>query len=240
MTAKRDDFWALIPAAGASVRFRAAGYSAPKPLLQIRHPTLGTQKMLGHVVDSIPSELPRLVALPAPYESVARELGCANLGVSKSLGQGHTIAQMCRWLPRDKAILVVNCDVVFAEEDLRRLVSLVRTTVGGPGYDMAIATRLSLEPCYSYVSHFPVPTSFHEKDPQPCGHAMSGAWAFSSARELERAYLQAKGEFLAIREIYLSHAMNFYRGSRLAVLLPEPIDFGTPEAVAACGAEVVR
>ena len=240
---KSDRIWALIPAAGESRRFRDAGFRRPKPLLRIRHPELGDRTMLGYALDAVPSELLRLVALPTSisnedYDSRVRYEDCTRIFIEKTEGQGHTIAQMCAWFPREQPVLIVNCDVVFREIDLWGILSRLRADgPGGGGYDAVIACRRSDDPALSYIDHFPIPTRFYEKEVQSSHMAMSGAWAFSSSVELIRAYELARRKERG--EVYLSHMMNHYRGTRVALELPAPVDFGTPEAVRACGAEVV-
>lgn len=157
--------WVLIPAAGRSERFAAAGWKTPKPRLIVDHKLLEPGRlMVEHVLNSVPSlDWPRLVALPN-LERASRMMvenpRLHIMEVTKTRGQADTIRQMLRWIPAsqldDTAVVVLNCDVVFL--DPRLIADLVEQIERG--FVASILVTESRNPAMSYAYPYPVPQKF--------------------------------------------------------------------------------
>lgn len=237
----KPNVWAVIPAAGESRRFKDEGFDEPKPLLTIKHKER-TKRMIEWVFDSLPSAIDGVLV---GYEDKLHTYPLTVSGpvalkipIENSKGQADTIQQMVGWVcgtqKYDDVCLVLNCDVIFTSIDLGRILTAMHS-----GFDMVIGVQRTHNEAMSFIDTYPVPKLFVEKKPIS-NWGMSGAWAFRSSVKLLRALQSLKREDGV--EPYLSQALNYYQGSRYALELnPDNIlDWGTPAAVRASGAEIVR
>jgi hypothetical protein len=223
-------FKVLVPAAGRSERFAAAGYLKPKPDLLIEY-----DGMRAKMLDWAISPLPRLVTGPVVVGAAPGMAGpdaaCALVRVHNSRGQAHTLMTLIgEMYHRDEPLLIINSDVVFEKEDLS---SICREVAHGA--DIGILVQRSDSTAMSYVDRVPYSNKYAEKL-VISKFAMSGAWAFRSSARLLDALVSVQD----MPEPYLSHAMNRMNGVHSCVVAGKILDWGTPDAVVASGARIVE
>lgn len=210
----------LIPAAGESSRFVAAGYRGPKAALEI---TLGgvRQRMIDHVVSRLPEGMIPVLVIRPEHQS-------ALCGFDQIILDGPTRGQsetVLKGLRDREPILIHNCDVLIG--GLHRMLWHVNSPAIALHKD-----KSNGPPSFSYVDDPLLPARFREKE-RISNWAVSGAWWFPNSDLLRMAcelqLLHAEpGE-----ECYLSGALDEFivmRGVHC-----DFTDLGTPEAIAAAG-----
>lgn len=226
-------FRVLVPAAGMSQRFVDAGHATPKPDLVINH--MGhSVTMLDWALSALPHTLIGPIVAGVRTEMTGPFRPHVRVNIENSMGQAHTLlAMMHATCLRDEPVLVINSDVVFAQQDL---VSTCEEVLKGA--DSGILVYRSESKAMSYVDRVPYATRFVEKN-RISAFAMAGAWAFRSSNQLQDCleYAYANND-----EPYLSHAMNAMRGVHAChqTEAKHVLDWGTPEALAATGARIVK
>ncbi len=225
----------VIPAAGKSQRFFNAGYTTPKPLLKIRNnqnDLVGT--MLEHVYCTIPSGFVDItVGLPDTYSGPELVL-VEYRKIESTLGQADTVYQLIKDLPEDDRVLVLDCDVLLHEDDIRGVVGALEVA------DLSVAVTETFDPNASRVDVIPYPTRFVEKEP-------ISSWGIVSARAFRHAALLKDALETTLEECkksgeepYLSMALNHYPGMKYAYKIDRFQDWGTPERLHESGAEIVE
>jgi NDP-sugar pyrophosphorylase family protein len=228
----------IILAAGKSQRFIDSGYHTPKPFLQVKWQGK-TQTVLEHVLDSLPEGLEKaLVGVPEGFHHFLENQDRTTYKpwmksrlkvIENTIGQADTLRQLIDYVP-DQKVMVLNSDVLFRKETLDMLSKHIN--------DVTILTQDSNNPSMSYIDKFPWPEKVVEKV-VISNHAVSGAWMFAECGPIMGALTQVCKD--KSKEPYLSHALNIMKGKKYALkLLYSPIDWGTPESLAASGAEIVR
>jgi hypothetical protein len=217
----------LIPAAGSSLRYAKEGYTEPKQILTIRYNNT-IKSMLAHVEESVRDfgvviGMKTGVRIPGDLRGMVAE-------IDETKGQADTISQMLQYVPPASPIIVVDCDMILRAEDILTLDRLVCS------YDVAVAVTKTFDPNASRINTFPYPTVFAEKEPIS-EYGIVGARAFRSA-ELLRVAL-AKLLSSTMTEPYLSTAINFYPGRKIAHEVTSFLDWGTPERLRETGAEIL-
>jgi len=229
-----NKFRLIVPAAGTSRRFRDAGYATPKPDLVIEF-NGEKKKMLDWVLDEIPFSAVGPVVIAAHPHSVGPDAPHCSIVVHNSRGQAHAVlCALDATTPErfaDVPVLVMNCDMVICLEDIVRTCEQVSYNSA----DVGILTTESKSEAYSYVNSFPFPTRFAEKR-AISAHAMVGAWAFRSSRQLRDAL-----QFVCRNhnEPYLSAALAKMSAVFKCAHASSFLDWGTPESIAASGARIV-
>lgn len=228
--------WTLIPAAGRSERFLAAGHELPKPLLRVRHAGR-TDTMIGHVLRELHYDHAPIVACLTPYvrqfrNAVAHQ--CNVIGVDETVGQAHTVLQAlerCGARP-DDGVVTVDCDVVLPHQVSYHVVYRLRNDEDNVVF--AVTDRAG--PDTSKIDNLIEPTRVKEREP-------AWRWSVMGQRGVRRAVDLETGLREAMnREIgqpSLSDALQHVPVPWCAVLATQFMDWGTPESLAASGAELV-
>ena len=210
----------------------------PKPLLRVRW--RGDERMmLEYVLRTLPAGVAPLVALP-PDASWERRTDKATGRLSKivvlkkhTLGQAHTVGLLLfqEEIPvdDDTSVLVLDCDVLLPPETLLEMLRQVRET------DVVVAVAPSDKAAMSYVDVVPAFHLVREKQ-RISQWGVVGARAFRRAGDLRDAL--ARQEDLS----YLTHTINEMPAcmTRLALPVPDWVDWGTPAALAASGAVIME
>lgn len=233
----------VIPAAGRSGRFVEQGFTAPKAALRVRDREGCEMPMLLHVIANIPTAWPVVVGTTTDQVDAYRQIlgdEAVQRGVvvdvgPYTMGQADTVRRILGGdaTSRGQKIMVVNCDNVFSRFDLQVLHDFLAIA------DMTVLVHKSRNPMCSFVDSIPIPTRFVEKEPIS-EWAMSGAWAFRSAKSLHQAISETMHLDRTVRgEFYLSSALNRLPGRKIVVNCTGMQDWGTPESIRETGARIV-
>jgi hypothetical protein len=225
------ELWTLIPAAGSSERWRAAGFEKPKALLSVRLGGL-TMPMWQHVgiAASLLSQH-TLVGLPPDCDTWGNDI-TEGILVGRTRGQAETVLKMLRIVPRTMRVLVLDCDTLLQTSDLEYMCSRQEQLI--------VAVTRSNDPNMSRPDRVPNAQKFVEKQ-QISEWGVVGARLFRSAHDLANALHWSIAEDARLgREPYLTGAMNLLLGTNHCHDVEGRwIDWGTPERLRASGAEVV-
>jgi MobA-like NTP transferase domain len=221
---------AVILAAGQSRRFVEAGYKTPKPFLVIRDQDGTEGQMVNFVLNTLPPTVTALVAVPPDYTFMERE-NVRGVHIAHTRGQADTAYQVVRHLPKDRQVILLDCDMVLRYQDVRDLIALLEL------FETVTAVTNTFDPNASRVDQVPFPTRWVEKQPIS-SWGIVGARAFRNAGRLTEALKQVIEE---PGEPYLSTAMNYYQsfGQNYAHEIFQFQDWGTPERIIASGAQIV-
>lgn len=210
--------WTLIPAAGASARFVAAGYTIPKPFLLLSD----GRSMLEAVGALAPAYSKVLVALPG--EATAPPWCSSIIPVYRiTKGQAETVAIMAALIPEDAEVLVINCDQV-TDFPMEEFIFQCKATDAVAG---VLTIPGNNNPAYSYVCGWPRVTEAREKDPFS-EYAVAGFYWFRTAGTLLAAIRCEEPS--SASERYLTPALNWITTTN--VKLPagyHVTSWGTPE-----------
>lgn len=234
-----SDTWVLIPAAGESKRYKAAGFVSPKPVLKISFHDK-EWSMLKHVIGTVPLDVARVlvglaadVPLPLDLAELRHPDVIERVDIFGTIGQADTLYQMVRRVPLEDQVLVLDCDMVLSSHDIFSIIKYLNV------YHLVVGVTKTFDPNTSRVDEYPFPHQFVEKQP-------ISEWGIVSARAFSEAGLLKSSLKIAIdkgiatyTEPYLSQAMNFYPGKRFAYPIEKYLDWGTPERLAQTGAHVV-
>ena len=223
--------WVLITTAGGSKRFKAEGYTKSKALLNLRSPEGVEDLMINHVRRSIPEGHNILIAHTEKYFPLQPH--DFRVYLPSTVGQADTILQTLAELPPDKPIIVLDCDTILEQRDIKVLIDSLQI------YDVTLAVTETFDPNASRVDQVPFPTLFVEKEPLS-QWGIIGARGFSDIGLLTYALQRTMGECRHDgTEPYLSMAMNHYTGSKFAHVIDTYVDLGTPERVRNAGWEIL-
>jgi len=224
---------AVILAAGQSRRFVEAGYSLPKPFLTIQDQDGKRGQMVDFVVNSLPDTMKIFIAIPATY-LYAPQRDVQNVHISRTYGQADTAYQVVSHLPKDRRVIVLDCDMVLQPRDVKNIIELTRL------FETVTAVTPTFDPNASRVDSVPFPTRWAEKEPIS-SWGIVGARAFRNAGRLTTALRHVLEMPGAPGEPYLSTAMNHYLsfGQNFAYEVSQFKDWGTPERIAASGAKII-
>lgn len=234
---------AVILAAGESRRFREGGLPVHKPFLTVDYEGF-TGYMLEHVLRRLPHGMRALVGVPMGYTqhltqqhrtTWAHWMESRCVSVTHTRGQADTLRQLLipELVPPHEAVLVLNVDVLFATEDLERLVQ-----TDWSGCSVSLLTQKSSSLAMSYVDRGEQFSRCVEKQViSDC--AVAGAWLFPKLGPVRAALAEICGN-PEHGEPYISHAVTAMPPVRWAEgVTVDPVDWGTPAALAASGARIV-
>lgn len=214
----------LIPAAGESARFAAAGYRGPKAALEITLDGV-RQRMIDHVVSRLPQGM-------RPVLVVRREHAEALSGYDHvvldgpTCGQSETVLRGLRAISPSQPVMVHNCDVLIDSATLMHMTHCVAATIA-LHHDLSTTEP----PPYSYVDTPRYPSRYAEKV-RISDWAVSGAWCFPFPALLNVACDQQVRNLVPGEEAFLSGALQDIRLLGCGCIFT---DLGTPEAIAAAG-----
>lgn len=228
----------IIPMAGSGSRFKAAGYTLPKPLIDVRG-----KPMIAHVIENIrlPGATLHLIARtedakahPAAFKKLAADYGC-NFTYIEGLTEGAacTLLRVAHIIDNDTPMLIANSDQIvdytmqsFIEDAQTRHLDGSILTFDDP----------SLNPKWSYAATGPdtLVTETREKV-AISPHATVGIYWFAKGRYfVEAANAMIENNDRTNNEFYICPSYNYLvkRGLRIGI---HPISqsqmhgIGTPE-----------
>jgi choline kinase len=218
----------IILAAGQSKRFQEAGYSIPKPFLEIDYRGRSVY-MLQHVISTVPFEYRISVAVPPHHEFNIPRVKSYEIADTK--GPAHTALQMISKFKTD-SFLILDSDILNHTNDLHRISSY-------PGCGLGVLVSKSSNPAFSYVDKLGNFKRIEEKQ-RISEYAVRGAYFIASGamKEFKKHLTQAVE---SMPEPYMSHAFNNYKQYVKVALETayEPVDWGTPRDVMLSGAKIV-
>ncbi len=223
--------WIVMPAAGESQRFKDAGYQTPKHLLRVRYRDY-EGSMLAHVISRVPVVFEVVVGV---QERTQTDWRGETVVIGRTSGQAESVLRTLRDIPEGDSVTVMDCDTLLTQDDIEEVSALGSRT----GYSAAVAVGYDSDLAMSRVDQIPYPTLFAEKRYiSPWG--MISARAFSEVGELREVLEQVVREHRSAgREPYLSEVLNRYSGLKIAHVVHDWTDWGTPEKLHKSGAEVI-
>jgi len=221
---------AYIPAAGESQRYRAAGYSIPKPWLNIRYHEM-TARMVEHVRYRFPINTHTVVGVQPKYmDLVPKELN--PFPIPQTIGQADTVYRFVKHCHSGKSIIIADCDMLLLTADISRMIRYLEF------YDVVIAVTQTFDPNASRVDQVPHPQLVIEKEP-------ISEWGIVGVRVFRDVSILTSALEVTLEECkaggiepYLSMAINHYPGLKFAHIVHDFVDWGTPDRLLASGATI--
>lgn len=231
----------VMPMAGEGSRFAKAGWTTPKPLIE-----LNGQPLFKHAISSVSAD-----GIPMKYSFIVRQEHIDKYGIDKGIksflpeanifsvlkttrGAVETCLMAEPAIADDDAVIVMDCDLEFRSE---RFIDIIRTILAEPADKVnggALVSFESTEPKYSYaeVGADGMVVRTAEKEPIS-NHALCGAYFFSSGKEFKQIAhrLLNEPEFKK-PEYYVSLLYNYMLDNNEAVYIApmeEYYSYGTPE-----------
>lgn len=215
----------VIPMAGRGRRFAEAGYSTPKPFINI-----GGRRMVDHALSCLPDG--NIVTLCPPDSP---PVGDVQLTIAEPTeGAACTVLRAAPWIDNDDPLVIANCDQ-YVRWDPEAFASLAgRDHIAGA---VAVFHEPARDPKWSYakIGVDWLISDVAEKDPisdwATCGIYLfsKGSEFCEQARKMVADDDRVNGEFYVAPVIgrMVRDGWNF-----LAVPVEEMVGLGTPEDVA--------
>lgn len=231
----------IMPMAGEGSRFRNAGWTTPKPLIELKG-----KPLFVRAIESV-----RVDEAPMKYSFIVRKEHIDDYGVDKSIkailpganiysvekttrGAVETCLIAEEGIADDDAVVVMDCDLEFRSYEYRRLIEEALNTTGDKACGGALVSFESDEPKYSYAEvgddGFVKRTAEKEVI---SNHALCGAYFFASGREFKAVAHRLLDEPVMLKpEFYVSLLYNYLLrdGSPVRLATMEMYrSYGTPE-----------
>jgi NDP-sugar pyrophosphorylase family protein len=238
----------IIPMSGFGERFRRAGYSCPKPLIEIEG-----KPIIAHVIDMFPQENDFIFIcnqehLDNPNYHMAKIIYkyCPTgkiLGIAPhNLGPVHAVLQAKNLIKIDSPVIVNYCDFTcyWNWADFKNYVAKTACAGAIPAYKGFHPHTLG-STNYAYMLEVDgVVQDIQEKQPYTNNRmeefASSGTYYFSSGKLLLEAFATTVAKNLSLNgEYYVSLAYKYLLATQQKVLvypLQYFMQWGTPEDVA--------
>ncbi len=234
----------LIPMAGAGSRFANAGFTTPKPLIDVDGMAMFLKAISS--IEQIPAEKEFLFVIRQEHvltqkldKLIKKALKTAKVIVIPELTRGaaETALAAKEYLDKEAGLIVMDCDLWFNSKSYNKMVeeSLSDTAEHHGG----LLTFEADNPRYSYAkfdkNHIVTQTA---EKVVISNHAITGAYFFSTAKE----FIQAAEKLLQqpltekMPEYYISFLYNIIinEGKKIkAAFVDEFASFGTPEELEA-------
>lgn len=230
-----------MPMAGEGSRFRDAGWTTPKPLIE-----LDGKSLFMRAIDSVKVEGARM-----KYSFIVRQEHIDEYGVDKGIkeiipeamiysvdkttrGAVETCLIAEEGIADNDAVVVMDCDLEFRSRKYSEIISRVLATSAEDAKGGALVSFESDLPKYSYaeVGEDGFVKRTAEKE-VISNHALCGAYFFSSGKEFKQAAHRLLNEPVMLKpEFYVSLLYNYLLKDGAPVELA-PMEFyrsyGTPE-----------
>lgn len=227
--------------AGEGSRFRDAGWTTPKPLIELKGKALFVRAIESVKIDGAPMK----------YSFIVRHEHIEQYGIDKSIkailpeamvysvekttrGAVETCLIAEEGIADDDAVVVMDCDLEFTSDGYRRLISEALACDGNKAHGGALVSFESQEAKYSYaeVGEDGLVKRTAEKE-VISSHALCGAYFFASGREFKSAAHRLLAEPVMLKpEFYVSLLYNYLLRDNLPVRIA-PMEmyrsYGTPE-----------
>lgn len=228
-----------MPMAGEGSRFRNAGWTTPKPLIEFNGKPLFVRAIESVKVDGAPMK----------YSLIVRQEHIDEYGIDKGIrrvlpdAMVYSVAQTTRGavetclvaeagIADDDAVVVMDCDLEFSSEAYRRIISDALNKEDAAGG--ALVSFTSNEPKYSYAELDEAGHVVRTAEKEVISsHALCGAYFFASGREFkEVAHRLLDEPVMQKPEFYVSLLYNYLLAKGDTVELATMEDYrsyGTPE-----------
>lgn len=231
----------IMPMAGEGSRFRDAGWSTPKPLIE-----LDGKPLFIRAIESVKVE-----GVPMKYSFIVRQEHIDEYGVDKGIKEIipdamiYSVKQTTRGavetcliaepgIADDDAVIVMDCDLEFRSQKYSDIIKKVVEMAADEAKGGALVSFESDLPKYSYaeVGEDGFVKRTAEKE-VISNHALCGAYFFSSGKEFKKAAHRLLDEPVMLKpEFYVSLLYNYLlRDGSPVELAPMEIyrSYGTPE-----------
>ena len=219
----------LVPLAGNGARFKAAGYTEPKPLIPITRKRSGEGKpMIDWALSSLRPKCPHSLILIAKHEVFGQyQTDAVRISIGETTGGAACTALMARELiDTNEPLLIGNCDQ-FVEWDVDAFLAWAYAS-GGDG---AIVTFQSDgNPKWSYVrTEQGRVVEVAEKNPIS-DEATVGVYWFRRGKDFVKAAdaMIRKADFFN-GEAYIAPTFNYLKGPVYPYRVERMWGLGTPE-----------
>ncbi len=229
----------IMPMAGEGSRFRNAGWSTPKPLIELNGKPLFVRAIESVKVDGAPMK----------YSLIVRQEHINEYGIDKGIheilpdakvysvekttrGAVETCLVAEAGIADDDAVMVMDCDLEFRSEAYKRIIEEALNNDNATGG--ALVSFDSVEPKYSYAELDSNGNVIRTAEKEVISnHALCGAYFFASAREFKDVAHRLLNEPVMLKpEFYVSLLYNYLLANgdtvRLATM-EEYHSYGTPE-----------
>ena len=230
-----------MPMAGEGSRFRDAGWTTPKPLIELDGKPLFIRAIESVKVDGVPMK----------YSFIVRQEHIDEYGVDKGIkeilpdARIYSVKQTTRGavetcliaepgIADDDAVIVMDCDLEFRS---KKYSDIIKSVLEMPAEEAKGGALVSFEsdlPKYSYaeVGEDGLVKRTAEKE-VISNHALCGAYFFSSGKEFKQAAHRLLDEPVMLKpEYYVSLLYNYLLKDGAPVMLA-PMEmyrsYGTPE-----------
>ena len=231
----------VMPMAGEGSRFKNAGWTTPKPLIELNEKPLFVRAIESVKVDGAPMKYSFIVRKEHIDEygvdaSIKAILPEANIfSVEKTTrGAVETCLIAESAIDDEDAVVVMDCDLEFRSDEYRRLIEAALNVPAAEACGGALVSFESDLPKYSYaeVGEDGLVKRTAEKE-VISSHALCGAYFFASGREFKEAAHRLLNEPIMTKpEFYVSLLYNYLLKDGSPVRLA-PMElyrsYGTPE-----------
>lgn len=231
----------VMPMAGEGFRFANAGWTTPKPLIE-----LNGQPLFKHAISSVAAE-----GIPMKYSFVVRHEHIEKYGIDVGIksflpeanifsvlkttrGAVETCLMAESVIADDDAVIVMDCDLEFRSKKFIEIIKSILSQSVEEANGGALVSFESKEPRYSYaaVDKDGYVTRTAEKE-VISNHALCGAYFFSTGRRFKQIAHQLLDEpEFKKPEYYVSLLYNYLLADGEKVQLAtmeEYYSYGTPE-----------
>lgn len=231
----------IMPMAGEGSRFRNAGWTTPKPLIELDGKALFIRAIESVGVPDAPMKYSLIVRQEHIDDygidcMIKKILPEANVFSVKQTTRGavETCLVAEEAIANDDAVVVMDCDLEFRSKEYIRLITEALNTPAADAKGGALVSFESDLPKYSYAEvdadGFVIRTA--EKEPIS-SHALCGAYFFSSGREFKKvAHALLNAPVMEKPEYYVSLLYNRLLADNSPVRIA-PMElyrsYGTPE-----------
>lgn len=234
----------IMPMAGEGSRFRDAGWTTPKPLIELKGKPLFVRAIESVKVDGAPLK----------YSFIVRQEHIEKYGIDRSIrailpeamvysvekttrGAVETCLVAEAGIADDDAIVVMDCDLEFDSAGYRRLIADALASPADKATGGALVSFESDLPRYSYAETDGSGRVLRTAEKEVISsHALCGAYFFASGREFKKIAHRLLNEPVMTKpEFYVSLLYNYLLKDGAPVWLA-PMEmyrsYGTPEELA--------
>ena len=231
----------VMPMAGEGSRFAKAGWTTPKPLIE-----LNGQPLFKHAISSVAAE-----GIQMKYSFIVRQEHIDNYAIDKGIrsflpeanifsvlkttrGAVETCLMAESAIADDDAIIVMDCDLEFRSKEFLRIIKSILSEPVEKSGGGALVSFESDQPRYSYaeLGEDGLVKRTAEKE-VISNHALCGAYFFSTGKEFKQIAHRLLDELEFKKpEYYVSLLYNYMleRGEKVYLApMEEYYSYGTPE-----------
>lgn len=213
-----------FPMGGTGKRFRDAGYSIPKPLLELHG-----KPLITWAIESVKALAgsyhysPTLALTQHPFLMSLLPSGCWHVVMNATPGPLQTLLEGEGCLQTDEEVLICDCDSAINATELYHAIELFRSS----GAHGGVTIRQTTDPICSFAefSREWWVTQTREKDPFTAWSTTGPYWFRSAKQFLLAARKAANAHHVSISPVY-----NYLAGRTKAVPVQSFQHWGTPEA----------